>query len=427
MAKDRTTIVIAHRLSTIRHADSIAYIKDGVVLEQGSHDELVALQGNYYKLLMASGTHGHSHGDHTPHGDYTPRNEDEAQAVDAEGSDDDDGELNDRPCAPTVRPSMQQDQSKIEEDTAREDLHPAAMMRKWAWAVSSPFRYLIILSMFFAVLEGGVWPVFSVIFGQASSIVIDVNHEAFKMNMWAGAFVMIGAYNVIVSFFRLYLNGLAGAQLTRELRMRVFSHVLNQPASYFDDKNHTQGILTTYLAQDAAQVRNLLGDFLSVLTLVIGTLVIGIAVALASCYRLALVVLACIPLVIIGATLSRSVGFQKESVESKRSASLASSTVQNVKSITTLGIYAKFEQDYTRFIDNIAHDETSTSLRVAIVTAVSQFVTMGIWALAFYYASVLVDQGHCDVAEVFRSMTTVLFSSLMAGVYAAMLVRSIPL
>ena len=46
----RTTIVIAHRLSTIYNSDVIAVIKNGRVLESGTHSELMALQGAYYML-----------------------------------------------------------------------------------------------------------------------------------------------------------------------------------------------------------------------------------------------------------------------------------------------------------------------------------------------------------------------------------------
>ena len=54
MAKQkRTTITIAHRLSTIRHADSIAVVNKGKVVEQGAHDELVAKGGEYFTLLEA--------------------------------------------------------------------------------------------------------------------------------------------------------------------------------------------------------------------------------------------------------------------------------------------------------------------------------------------------------------------------------------
>ncbi len=50
LMKGRTVITIAHRLSTIRDADSIIVLKDGVVAEQGNHDELLGLNGIYSEL-----------------------------------------------------------------------------------------------------------------------------------------------------------------------------------------------------------------------------------------------------------------------------------------------------------------------------------------------------------------------------------------
>ena len=47
---NRTSIVIAHRLSTIQNADKIVVIIDGEVVEQGSHEELLQLEGKYHKL-----------------------------------------------------------------------------------------------------------------------------------------------------------------------------------------------------------------------------------------------------------------------------------------------------------------------------------------------------------------------------------------
>ena len=48
----RTSLVIAHRLSTIRHADCIAVVYRGVILEQGTHAELVAKPGSSYAKLV---------------------------------------------------------------------------------------------------------------------------------------------------------------------------------------------------------------------------------------------------------------------------------------------------------------------------------------------------------------------------------------
>lgn len=49
--KNRTVIVVAHRLSTIQHADNIVVLENGKIVEQGSHNELLAIEGAYKKLV----------------------------------------------------------------------------------------------------------------------------------------------------------------------------------------------------------------------------------------------------------------------------------------------------------------------------------------------------------------------------------------
>ncbi len=50
LMKDRTTFIIAHRLSTIRNADAIMVLEDGVIIERGTHDDLLLQKGRYYEL-----------------------------------------------------------------------------------------------------------------------------------------------------------------------------------------------------------------------------------------------------------------------------------------------------------------------------------------------------------------------------------------
>ena len=51
MMKNRTSIVIAHRLSTIQNADEIVVMHKGEIAEQGTHNELLAKNGVYKKLV----------------------------------------------------------------------------------------------------------------------------------------------------------------------------------------------------------------------------------------------------------------------------------------------------------------------------------------------------------------------------------------
>ena len=50
LMEGRTVFVIAHRLSTVRNAGAILVLENGAVIERGSHEDLLAQKGRYYKL-----------------------------------------------------------------------------------------------------------------------------------------------------------------------------------------------------------------------------------------------------------------------------------------------------------------------------------------------------------------------------------------
>ena len=53
ITKGKISFIIAHRLSTIKKCDKIILMKDGRIIEEGNHNELIKKQGEYYNLINA--------------------------------------------------------------------------------------------------------------------------------------------------------------------------------------------------------------------------------------------------------------------------------------------------------------------------------------------------------------------------------------
>jgi ABC-type multidrug transport system fused ATPase/permease subunit len=175
---------------------------------------------------------------------------------------------------------------------------------------------------------------------------------------------------------------------------------------------------------DVPQVRNLVGDLYNIMILVLVVLFGGIGVALYYSWRIALVVLATIPLLVAGGALQMRMvmsSMLESAAKGKASADHASMVLGNVRLITSMGRASHMLAIYHTLLDGPQRQIAISNAKLCLVAFFGEFSRFGAFALAFYYGSVVVDKGQNSFSDMFTALTGVLFCGIIAGVYASQL------
>ena len=101
----------------------------------------------------------------------------------------------------------------------------------------------------------------------------------------------------VANYMQNAMYGISGERLTYKLRYMLFRGILRQDMGWFDRPDNTVGALATKLSNDASAVQGMTGANLGVMASAVSTLVTGLVIAFTASWRLALVVLGCLPLV----------------------------------------------------------------------------------------------------------------------------------
>lgn len=270
----RTTIVIAHRLSTIVHAHQIVVLSRGAIVEQGTHEELLARKGHYFDMV-------------------------ERQHLATSGA------LQQRRATVTLdekdvkeklkdnkKKDEEEERAKEEQRSQEQQLAAAGnpSMMRWVLQQNRPEWGFLALGVVASALEGLVWPAFSIVLSSMISIIVNSNSDD-DVRTYALAFVGIGVGVFVAVTTKFTCLALVSERLTLRLRSQAFSRMLAKPVAWFDEPSHTKAVLGSRLSNDANDVKGLLSGRLGLIVQLISTMVGGLAVAFYYCWRLAFVVL----------------------------------------------------------------------------------------------------------------------------------------
>jgi ATP-binding cassette subfamily B (MDR/TAP) protein 1 len=397
MMTDRTTIVIAHRLATVKNADKIVVIKEGRVVEEGKHEELLALNGLYFHLVQKQ---------------TKAKEEEEPKELGAEpivradvvvrGGADEFPQASTDSLSPMLVHSPSGDPEKGAVKVEKDKPYPFSYTR--LIRESRPEAAIIALGIAAACTNGSIMPIFAIIYSEIVATFQKPDPKDVKegANFLAAMFVCLAVGAGVANVLQIFSFSTVGEKLTFRLRDYSFKSILRQDIGWFDHEKNGTGILTTKLATDATLVQGVTTQRVSLIFQNIATIVAGLVIAFVAGWKLSLVILACMPLVVISSSFQMKFmkGFSADSQSAyEKAGTVSTEAVGGIRTVASFTNEEKLLKMYSDKLEEPARLGVKKAHVSGIGFGASQFCMFAVNTLAFWYGGRLVDQREWKVSQ----------------------------
>ncbi|XP_046843213.1 ATP-dependent translocase ABCB1-like isoform X2 [Xenia sp. Carnegie-2017] len=413
--KGRTTIVIAHRLSTIKKADMIVAIREGKVIETGTHDELMSFNGLYSSLVKLQDQYQEDD-------NFQNKDDDDMDAVVKEE------QAFQLKSLSTV--SQSEDKSRHSQLQTEHDDIPAVSF--WTILKMNAPEWK---SLFVGCIGAGLWGAYPVFYGIAFGKIYEAfGHDTRKPKERDAMddeardllffYLFIAFSSGLGGLLRDWFLSKAGEPLTQRLRELSFSAYMRQETSYFDVTSHGTGAICTSLAVDVSVIKGATGPQLGLLLGAVVSVIGGLIVAFTGSWQLTLIMLGFMPLLFFAGLLThklsnalRHTAQSDESIAS--SGQVAEETFSNILTVVSLGQERKFIQKYKATLSIPLRKAKWTSQFSGLATGSMMGTVSLSLAVVFRYGGYLIVKGDITVAEMMKSIVTILVVAIMIGQVAS--------
>ncbi|XVF16503.1 hypothetical protein REPUB_Repub10bG0036600 [Reevesia pubescens] len=414
----RTTIIIAHRLSTIQHADLIAVVQGGLVLEIGSHDKLMANKNGLYASLV----HLQQTEKQRPPGETDTELSTHISKVDINNSSSRRLSL---PSRSSSLNSIAPSHTSLDREIKVEDYKTSAPSFRRLLALNSPEWKQASLGCLGATLSGAIQPLYALIVGSMISLFFLTDHDEIKKKtrIYALSFFGLSVFSLITNVIQHYNFAYMGEHLTRRIREKMLSKILIFEVGWFDQHENSSGSICSRLDKDASVVRSLVGDRMSLLVQTVSVVTIACTLGLIISWRLALVMIAVQPLIIFCLYIQKVLlkYMSKKAIEAQEESSkLAADAVSNHRTITAFSSQDRI----LKMLEKAQEGPQGENIRQAWLAGVglgtSQGLTACVLAFDFWYGSKLISQGHITTKALIETFFILVTTGLVISDAASM-------
>ncbi|KAL2199172.1 P-loop containing nucleoside triphosphate hydrolase protein [Corynascus similis CBS 632.67] len=397
-SKGRTTITIAHRLSTIKNADRICVLKNGRVVEEGTHDSLLENElGVYYGLVHAQKL---SLGDET--GEELLQDEDIGAILAREKS-----------AAKSMAESAKEEAKWNERGLFNG-------FGKLLYEQRSRFPFYVI-AIIGAMGAAAAVPVQAYLFAQVVGVFQEQSPQAlmdgatFWSKMWTALAAGVGVSYFLTGFVSNNLEGYIAAAYRQE----YFESILFQPTAYFDKDDNATGQLTARLSSDPQSLKELLGINLMLVLIGIFSLAGALAISFAYGWKLALVALCVtVPLGILAGyfRVRYELQFNKMNDEVfQESSKFGAESIGAFRTVSALVMEDSICDRYQKLLDGHVMAAFKKARFTTLIFAFADSVSLGCQALIFWYGGQLLLKNEYDVVAFLVTYMAVIQGAESAG------------
>ncbi|KAF2262188.1 leptomycin B resistance protein pmd1 [Lojkania enalia] len=407
VSKNRTTIVIAHRLSTIKRADKIIVMRQGKLVEQGSHEELLKDEtGVYFGLVHAQNL-----------------------ALEAEEEEEEKDLAIKKIKTGDTEHSKFGHKHDLEQGIVAEDpeYKQKGLLRSFGRLIYEQRHhwFLYTISVLGVLGAGAVYPLQAYIFANIVQVFtfVEVDPPRFvrEGNFWSGMFG-VEAAGVGISYFVLGLaSHLISIALTRHYRQEYLDNMIRKRIPFFDAEGHSAGSLTSRLSADTEQLQQLMSTEMSLALIACVNLTGSLIIAFVYGWKLSLVGLFCaLPPILAAGYLRFRLEMQFEKMNAavfEDSSQFATEAVGAFRTVLSLIMEDMIGDRYQYLLNSHVKKAFGSAKFGTIVFAASDSVELACMALAFWYGSTLLASKEYDLVDFFVIYMAVVQGAVAAGMW----------